>query len=106
MARRTFLAEGRALGRLYHSPQHISGMTKQRLGGVNAGDLEALFGVEVAIIRAQPPAAFGNHANAAPGAICDLENLSQQLLRPPVAVEGYDALVGVFDFVPSSFQLR
>ena len=49
MARRALLAEGRALGRLDGSAQHIAGAAEWRLLGVNAGDVEALFGVELAI---------------------------------------------------------
>ena len=64
------------------------------------------FGVEVAIGLAEPPAAFGDDADAAPGAIGDFEDLGQQLLRGAVAFEGDDAAVGVLDFVPAGFELN
>ncbi len=57
MPRRALLAKGRALSRLDRAAQHVSGVAQRRLLGVNAGDLEALLGVEFAIIGIQPPAA-------------------------------------------------
>src|SRR5271157_5676022 len=99
MARRTFLAKGGALGGLDDSAQYVSGAAERRLGGMNAGDLKAQLGVEGAIRLAQPPAALGNDADAAPCTVGDLKNFGQQLLRGTVAVEGDNALVGVFDLV-------
>ena len=64
------------------------------------------FGVEVAIGVAEPPAAFGDDADAAPGAIGDFEDFGQQLLRGAVALERDDAAVGVFDFVAAGFELK
>src|ERR1700723_668004 len=105
MTRRALLAEGRARGRLDHSAQHISRMAKRRLLCVNAGDLEAILGVEFAVSRVKPPAAFGNHADAAPGAIGHFKNFTQQLLRRPIALKTHYALVGVFHFMLPCFEL-
>src|SRR5207248_9575668 len=77
MSRRAFLAEGPALRRLDHAAQHISGTAQLRLFGVDAGDVEPLLGIEIPIRRTQPPAASWNHANAAPRAVRDFEDLGQ-----------------------------
>jgi len=53
---------------------------------VNAGDVEALFGIELAVGLAETPALLESR-NAAPGTIRDFENLGQQLLRRAVAFE-------------------
>ena len=87
MTRSAFLAEGRALGGLDGSAQHVAGVAQRRLLGVNAGDVEALFGVEVAIVGVETPAALGNDADAAPGAIGDFEDFGEQFLRGAIAVE-------------------
>src|SRR5271157_5469228 len=63
------LAKGRALRRLDHAAQDITGMTKRRLLRMNSGDLEAMLGIEFAVIRVQPPAALWNHANPPPCAV-------------------------------------
>ncbi len=76
MARRALLAEGRALGRLDGAAQHVARAAQRRLLGVNAGDVEALFGVELAIVRVEPPAALRNDADAAPGAIGDFKDFA------------------------------
>ena len=73
---------------------------------MNAGNLEALLGVEIAILRVQPPAALRNHADAAPRAIGHFENLAQQLLRGAIALERHHAAVGVLHFVPAGLQLH
>src|SRR5665213_2971092 len=99
MTRCAFFAEGRALGGLDGSAQHFAGMAERRLLSVDAGDLEAKLGVVIAIVLVETPAAFGNDADAAPGAIGDFKNFRQQFLRGAIAIVSDDTAVGVFDFV-------
>src|SRR5208282_2804646 len=98
--------EGGALGGLDGSAQDVTGAAKRRLLGVNAGDVEALFGVEGAIVGVEAPAAFGNDADATPGAIGDLEDFGEELLRGLIAVEGDHSAVGVLHFVAPAFELN
>ena len=106
MAGSAFFSEGGALGGLDGSAQDVSGAAESRLLGVNAGDVEALLGVEIAIIRAESPAARGNDADATPGAIGDFEDFSEELLCSLIAVKGDDAAVGVLDFMAAALELR
>ncbi len=76
MAWRAFFTEGRALGRFDGSAQHIARTAQRRFLGVNAGDVEALLGVELAVVRVEAPAALRNDADTAPGAIGDFKNFT------------------------------
>ena len=76
MAGCAFFAEGWALGGLDGSAEDFAGVAERRLLSVDAGDLEPHFGVEVAIGLVEAPAAFGNDADAAPGAIGDFKDFS------------------------------
>ena len=105
MTRRTLLAERRTLSGLDGSAENIARTAKRRLLGVNAGDVEALFGVEVAVVSVETPATLRNDADAAPGAIGDFKNFFQKLLRGAIAVEGDDAAVSVLHFVTAAFEL-
>jgi len=99
-------AEGPTLGRLDGSAKDVAGTAEGRLLGVDAGDLEPLFGVEVAVCGAEAPAALGDDADATPGAIGDFKDLGEKLLGGSVAVVGDDAAVGVFDFVAALLELE
>src|SRR5271165_7067524 len=101
MPRRAFLAKRPALRRLDRPPQHIARTAQRRLLGMNACNVEALFGIEFAIGLAQPPAAPGNDADSPPRPVRYLKHFAQQLLRGLVSVERHDALVGVLHLVPS-----
>src|ERR1035441_1209368 len=106
MARGALLAKCGTLGGLDDSAENVSGAAERRLLGVDAGDVEALLGVVVAVRGAKLPAAFWDDADAAPGTVGDIENLCEELLRALVAVEVDDALVGVFNFVASGLELN
>src|ERR1019366_4955556 len=106
MPRRAFLPEGRALGGLYSTAQHVSGAAQLRLLSMNARNVKTLFGVELAVSLAQAPTALWNHANASPCTIGHLEHFAQQLLRRAIALESDHAAVRVLNFMPAGFQLN
>jgi len=68
--------------------------------------MEALLGIEFAIIGAEPPAALRNHSDAAPGTIGYFENFSKQLLRGAVAFKSHYPAVCILDFVSAGFELN
>src|ERR1700734_840589 len=105
MAGGALLAKGRAFGGFHRATQHIAGMAQWRFLRVNAGDVEAQLGIEVAIFCIEAPAALGDYADAAPGAIGDVEDLAEQLLRGAVAFKCDDAAISVLNFVPACFEL-
>ena len=78
VARRALLAERRALVRLDQPLQHLAAAAHARFLGVDAGHLEAVLGVELAVLLRQPPAAVRDHPDAPPAAVGDLEDVLQQ----------------------------
>ena len=70
-----------------------------------ACDVEELLGIEVAELVAQPEAAAGNGADAAPLAVVDFEDSCDEILGGAIAAAVEDAGVLIFDFGAAGLQL-
>src|SRR5579862_2211200 len=101
-----FLAESWTLVRLQNALQHFPAVAQWRLDSMNAADLEAVLGIELAVLGTQLPAAGGNHADAAPCAIDYLENLFQQFLGREIPLKGDDAFISIIDPRFARFELQ
>ena len=99
------LPKAAALGGLDEPAQHVSRTAERRLLGMNAGDLEALFGVEFAISSLSRQPLLGitpmpRHARSVTS-----KTSASSCWAGMIALVADDALVGVLDVVSPRFQL-
>src|SRR5712671_5152369 len=99
------LPERRALGRLEHTAENVSGAAHCRLRRTNLPNGELPFGVEGGELLAYAQAAARNRANAPPVAVHQLEHARDEILGRLIAVPAHGARVLVLDVVTPCFEL-
>ena len=84
--------------RLEHAFQNFSTLRGFRIGHPDAGDLEALFGVELGVLVVDAQCGLRNESQTAPLEIgTQLKNLGHGAKRRAIALPGDNAFVLIFD---------
>ena len=95
IVRGTESAIGRALWRLLHSLQDLSGNAQRRFLRDDLAHGKFLFRVKGCKLGTQAQAAHGDHSNATPFSVHRLEDRVHHFLRGLVAFKGHGTLVSV-----------
>jgi DNA-binding transcriptional regulator of glucitol operon len=99
MLRRALAAKKFTLMRFQDTFQNFSALRGLWVGYADAGNLEALFGVELGVFVVDAQSRLRNESQTAPLEIwAQLKNFSHGAKRSPVAFPGDDALVLIFNF--------
>src|SRR5262249_50711771 len=103
--RRALASERRAVARLLQAAEDQAAHAERRLMRLDGVDLEALLGVVLAVLPADPIARLRDRADAAPLAIADLEHLEHDVPCRAIAVARDRAGVLVLDLRATLDQL-